>query len=79
MGTGRRAEERDLKNGKTPDPNVIHPIPGYDKEIYVKPTANNPNIVVGDFTCIAEPDFESRVTHLYERNGDKLIIASSVR
>lgn len=29
---------------------MIHPIPGYDKEIYVKPTITNPNIVVGDFT-----------------------------
>ena len=27
-----------MKNGKNPDPNVIHPISGYDKEIYVKPT-----------------------------------------
>ena len=27
-----------MKNGKKPDPNVIHPIAGYDKEIYVKPT-----------------------------------------
>jgi virginiamycin A acetyltransferase len=26
-----------MKNGKKPDPNVIHPIAGYDKEIYVKP------------------------------------------
>ncbi len=25
-----------MKNGKNPDPNVIHPIAGYDKEIYVK-------------------------------------------
>ena len=26
-----------MKNGKNPDPNVIHPVAGYDKEIYVKP------------------------------------------
>ena len=25
-----------MKNGKHPDPNSIHPIPGYDREIYVK-------------------------------------------
>ena len=37
---------------KKPDPNVIHPIAGYDKEIYVKPTITNPNIIVGDFTYI---------------------------
>ena len=63
-----------MKNGKTPDPNVIHPIPGYENEIYVKPTVKNPNIMVGDFTYIADSDFERHVTHLYDWNGDKLII-----
>ena len=63
-----------MKNGKTPDPNVIHPIPGYEKEIYVKPTVKNPNIIVGDFTYIADSDFERHVTHLYDWNGDRLII-----
>jgi hypothetical protein len=33
-----------MKDGKKPDPNVIHPIKGYDKEIYVKPTVKNPNM-----------------------------------
>ena len=63
-----------MKNGKSPNPKVIHPIAGYDKEIYVKPTIKDPNIIVGDFTYIADSDFESHVTHLYEWNGDKLII-----
>ncbi len=63
-----------MKNGKKPDPNTIHPIAGYDKEIYVKPTIKNPNIIVGDFTYIADSEFESHVTHHYEWNGDKLII-----
>ena len=63
-----------MKNGKRPDPNTIHPIAGYDKEIYVKPTITNPNITVGDFTYIADSDFESHVSHLYEWNGDRLII-----
>ena len=53
---------------------MIHPIAGYDKEIYVKPMITNPNIIVGDFTYIADSEFESHVTHLYEWNGDKLII-----
>ncbi len=61
-------------NGKRPDPGVIHPVAGYDKEIYVKPTLTRPNIIVGDFTYIADSDFESHVTHLYEWNGDRLII-----
>ena len=63
-----------MQNNKTPDPNTIHPIPGYDKETYVKPTIKNPQIIVGDFTYIADSDFESHVTHLYEWNGDQLII-----
>ena len=63
-----------MQNNKTPDSNTIHPIPGYDKEIYVKPTIKNPQIIVGDFTYIADSDFESHVTHLYEWNGDRLII-----
>jgi virginiamycin A acetyltransferase len=45
-----------VKNVNYPDPNVIHPIAGYDKEIYVKPTITNPNIIVGDFTYIADSD-----------------------
>ena len=63
-----------MQNNKTPNPNTIHPIHGYDKEIYVKPTIKNPQIIVGDFTYIADSDFESHVTHLYEWNGDQLII-----
>lgn len=63
-----------MRKNSQPDPNTIHPIPGYYKEIYVKPTLNNPNIIVGDFTYIADSEFESHVTHLYEWNGDSLII-----
>jgi len=63
-----------MKNGKKPDPNTIHPIAGYEREIYVKPTLQNPNILVGDFTYIADSDFESHVTHHYPWNGDRLII-----
>lgn len=63
-----------MKNGKQPNPNVIHPIKGYDKESYIKPAITNPNIIAGDFSYIADSDFESHVTHLYEWNGDKLII-----
>ena len=63
-----------MKSKKIPDPHTIHPIAGYDQEIYVKPTISNPNILVGDFTYIADKEFESHVTHLYEFNNDKLII-----
>ena len=57
-----------------PNPMTVHPIAGYDKEIYVKPTLKNPNIVVGDFTYIADSEFESHVTHLYPWNNDRLVI-----
>ena len=59
---------------KIPNPNTVYPIAGYDKEIYVKPTIKNPNIIVGDFTYIADSEFESHVTHHYDFIGDKLII-----
>ncbi|MBQ6342564.1 MAG: CatB-related O-acetyltransferase [Anaerolineaceae bacterium] len=63
-----------MKNGKTPDPNKIYPIPGYEKEIYVKPTITNPNIAVGDFTYIGDSEFERHVTNFYPWSRDKLII-----
>lgn len=65
-----RAKNKD----ELPDPATIHPIAGYENEIYVKPTIKNPQIVVGDFTYIAASDFERHVTHLYEWNGDRLVI-----
>ncbi len=63
-----------MNNCKTPNPNVIYPVNGFDSVIYVKPTITNPNIIVGDFTYFSDKDFESRVTHHYEFYGDKLII-----
>ena len=63
-----------MKDGKIPNPNTLYPISGYDKEIYIKPTIKNKNIIVGDFSYIADSDFESHVTHHYEWNNDKLII-----
>ena len=62
-----------MKNGTRPDPNAVHPIPGYDREIYVKPTVTHPNIAVGDFTYIADAEFERHVTHHYDFIGDRLI------
>ena len=63
-----------MKNTIKPNPDKVYPIPGYTAEIYVKPTLNNPNISVGDFTYIADSTFEKHVTHHYPANGDKLII-----
>ena len=58
----------------TPDPATVHPVAGFENEIYVKPTLTNPNIIVGDFTYIADAEFESHVTHHYDFIGDRLII-----
>ena len=63
-----------MKNGKIPDPNAIHPIAGYEKEIYVRPTVTNSSILVGDFTYIADSEFESHVTHFYPWSRGRLII-----
>ncbi len=63
-----------MKDGKIPNPDTIHPIAGYEGEIYVKPTIKRDNIIVGDFTYIADSEFEGHVTHHYEWLGDKLII-----
>ena len=63
-----------MKNGKNPDPRTVHPVAGYENEIYVKPTLTNPNILVGDFTYIADAEFESHVTNFYPWSRDRLII-----
>lgn len=63
-----------MRDGKMPSPETVHPIFGYDREIYVKPTVTNPNIVVGDFTYIADNEFESHMTHFYPWINDRLII-----
>ena len=59
---------------KTPDPNIINPVPNIDSVIYVKPTIKNTKILVGDFTYFSDKDFEKQVQHHYDFYGDKLII-----
>lgn len=58
----------------TPDPNIIFPVAGCKTVTYVRPTVNNPNIIVGDFTYFSDTDFEKHVLHHYDFNGDRLII-----
>ena len=55
---------------KTPDPNVIQPIANVEALTFVKPDVKNQNIIVGDFTYIADSDFESHMTHHYAFIGD---------
>lgn len=63
-----------MKNGISPDPGKVFPLPGTDTVTYVKPSVKNPNIIVGDFTYFGDKDFESHVTHHYGFIGDRLII-----
>lgn len=63
-----------MKNGITPNPDKIFPVPNCDTVTYIKPTKKNPNIIVGDFTYFSDVDFESHVTHHYDFYGDRLII-----
>ena len=62
------------KDGITPDPAAVFPLRVGESVTNVRPTVTNPNITVGDFTYFSDADFEKHVTHLYEWNGDKLVI-----
>ena len=55
-------EEAAMKDGKYPNPNTIHPIAGYDKEIYVKPTITNPNNLAS-----FQPDSSEKLLHSLSR------------
>lgn len=63
-----------MKDGIIPDPTSMFPMAGVDYLIYAKPAIKNPAIEVGDFTYITDTDFEKHVTHLYDFNGDRLVI-----
>ena len=69
-----KQSEKSRNEKHLPNPATLFPIAGYENEIYVKPAVKNPQIVVGDFTYIADSDFEKHVSHLYEWNGDRLIM-----
>ncbi len=63
-----------MKNGKRPNPDAVYPIPGYNNQVYVKPTVTNSKIKVGDFTYIADSNFERHVTNFYPWSKDRLVI-----
>ncbi|MBQ9456927.1 MAG: CatB-related O-acetyltransferase [Bacilli bacterium] len=56
----------------------LYPNPEIPSLCYVKNCIKNPNIIVGDYTYYDDKKgadlFEKHVTHLYDWNGDKLII-----
>lgn len=63
-----------MENKIKPNPDQVFPVLGFDTVTYVRPTVQNPNIIVGDFTYFSDVDFESHVTHHYDFYGDRLII-----
>lgn len=63
-----------MRDGNSPNPEKTFPVPGIKTVTYVKPTIKSPNIIVGDFTYIADKDFESHIEHHYDFYEDKLII-----
>ncbi|WP_029458035.1 CatB-related O-acetyltransferase [Solidesulfovibrio alcoholivorans] len=68
-----------------PDPDVLHPITGYDKLVFLKNCITRPNISVGAFTYFdvtgtpdaRAEDFETHnVLYHFDFIGDKLLIGS---
>ena len=57
-----------------PNPQKICSCINSKEVVYIKPSIQNPNIIVGDFSYFADVDFEKHVTHHYDFLGDKLII-----
>ena len=61
-----------MTDNNYPNPDTINPSPNSCSITYVRPTIQNPNIIVGEFTYFADRDFERHVTHHY--GSEKLII-----
>lgn len=61
-----------------PSPDDKHPIKKFDQVCFIKNTARNPNIIIGDYTYYDDPDdsedFERNVLYHFPFVGDKLII-----
>lgn len=63
-----------MKKDILPDPDALHPLPGFDGLIHVRPSLDDPRIEAGEFTYVSDGEFESRVTHFYDFLGDRLKI-----
>lgn len=61
----------------TPDPMTVHPLPAFDRVVFLKPLVSSPKIVVGDYTYYDDPDgatdFERRNV-LYSYGPERLVI-----
>jgi virginiamycin A acetyltransferase len=62
-----------------PDPNLLHPVAGHDRVVFLKPLIESPNIEVGEYTYYDDFDdplaFE-RDAVLYAYGPERLIIGS---
>jgi virginiamycin A acetyltransferase len=60
-----------------PDPNVLHPLPGQERVVMLRPLIDSPKIEVGEFSYYDDPDdataFQDRNV-LYGYGPEKLII-----
>lgn len=61
-------------NTEEPNPNEIFPVLNSNHVTYIRPTIQNPNIIVGEFSYFSDVDFENHVIHHYPWYGDRLII-----
>ena len=68
---------------KHPNPDMLYPIPGVERTIFLKNIVKNPNIIVGDYTYYDDPadplSFEDNVLYHFDFMGDKLIIGKFVQ
>ncbi|WP_193139675.1 MULTISPECIES: CatB-related O-acetyltransferase [unclassified Meridianimarinicoccus] len=63
-----------------PDPDVLHPMPGIDQVVFLRPLAKDrPNVSVGAFTYYDDPDgaehfFDRNLRYHFDFVGDRLVI-----
>ncbi|WP_030154444.1 CatB-related O-acetyltransferase [Glycomyces sp. NRRL B-16210] len=61
----------------TPDPTVLHPLPGFPRVVFLKPLITSEKIEVGDYTYYDDPDGAERFEEcnvLYGYGPEKLVI-----
>ncbi|WP_431943286.1 CatB-related O-acetyltransferase [Micromonospora marina] len=61
----------------TPDPRTVHPLPAFDRVVFLKPLVTSPKIVVGDYTYYDDPDDATSFEHrnvLYAYGPERLVI-----
>ena len=62
-----------------PDPRTLHPIPAAPRVAFLKPLIDHPQIDVGEYTYVDDPDgpegwLDRAVLHLYPDTPDRLVI-----